>query len=179
MEGTTESPSLADADLGVGRRAALRVVARLGLASGLGAFSGCAALPGSARPPLVHVVGVERLPGESLEQRLALKLRIQNPNAEPLDFNGMSIELDVNNRPLAAGVSAEFGSIPRYGETVITVPVTVSATAMVRQMLGLTDGLPRGELPYTIRGRFAGGRMARWFGFEPTFATEGALSLPR
>lgn len=179
MDGTRESLPAVRTDPAISRRAALRVVAGLGVSSALVALSGCAALPGSARPPLVHVVGVERLPGESLEQRLALKLRIQNPNAEPLDFNGMSIELDVNNRPLAAGVSAEFGSIPRYGEAVITVPVTVSATAMVRQMLGLTDGLPRGELPYAIRGRFAGGRMARWFGFEPTFATEGALSLPR
>jgi hypothetical protein len=50
---------------------------------------------------------------------------------------------------------------------------------MVRQMLGLTDGLPRGELPYRLRGRFSGGRIARWMGTEPTFTTEGALKLPR
>lgn len=166
-----------------GRRRALAAAGRAGLgiaaitaAAGLG---GCAALPGSARPPQVHVVGVERVPGESLEQRLSLRLRIQNPNAEPLDFNGLSLTLDVNNRPLAVGVSAEFGSVPRYGEALITVPVTVSASSSDRQMLGLVDGLPRGELPYLLRGRFAGGRMARWFGFEPTFATEGALRLPR
>lgn len=179
MDSTDHPPPIAEPSSATSRRAALGALSRMCLSSGLVFVSGCAALPGMARPPLVHVVGVERLPGEALEQRLALKLRIQNPNAEPLDFNGLSIELDVNNRPLATGVSAEFGSIPRYGEAVITVPMTVSATAMVRQMLGLTDGLPRGELPYAIRGRFAGGRMARWFGFEPTFATEGALSLPR
>lgn len=162
------------------RREGLRALSGASLmALGVVALSGCALMPGAMRPPSVHVVGIERVAGEALEQRFALKLRIQNPNPEPLDFGGMTVELDVNQRPLATGVSADFGSVPRLGEALVTVVVSVSASNVVRQMIGLSDGLPRGELPYQLRGRFTGGRIARVLGIEPTFATEGALRLPR
>ena len=49
---------------------------------------GCAALQG--RDPLnVSVAGIEPLQGEGLELRLLVKLRVQNPNDAPVDYNGV------------------------------------------------------------------------------------------
>jgi LEA14-like dessication related protein len=143
----------------------------------LAALTGCAVLPGR-EPPRINVVGIEALRGEGIELRFALKLRVQNPNEVALDYNGVSLDLEVNGRPLASGVANVSGSIERFGEAVITVPVTVSLTAALRQMLGWADGPPRGELPYRLRGRFAGGYAGGFLGGS-AFASEGTLKLPQ
>ena len=165
-----------------GRRQALRPMAAALLAAAVAAplLAGCSSLPG-LEPPRVHVVGVERLRGEGLEWRLALKLRVQNMGSIPLTFEGLALDLDVNGRPLASGVLAEGGTVPRFGELLVTVPVTVSATAAVRQMLGLMDGSTPRELPYVLRGRLAGGPVAAMaaLGAGVSFTSEGSLKLPR
>lgn len=139
--------------------------------------AGCAGLPGQ-EPLKVHVVGLDSLPGEGFELRFALKLRVQNPNGVAFDYDGIALDLDVNGRNLASGVSAERGTIGRFGEAVITVPVSVSAVAAVRQMFGFIDGRSkssvRGELPYALRGRLGSGLL----GSLP-FAAEGTLKLPQ
>jgi LEA14-like dessication related protein len=152
--------------------------AAVGLAATIAAMvlGGCAALP-NREPLRVNLVGLERLKGEGFELRFAVKLRVQNPNESAIEFDGISIDLDVNGRPLASGVSAEAGTVPRFGELVITVPVSVSASAAVRQMIGLIDGAPRGEMPYAVRGRFAGGGVVGLFG-GARFSAEGSLKLP-
>ena len=43
------------------------------------AATACASLSGSD-PPRVSVAGIEALPGEGLELRFLVKLRVQNPN---------------------------------------------------------------------------------------------------
>ncbi|MFM7704156.1 MAG: LEA type 2 family protein [Rubrivivax sp.] len=164
------------------RRQAARVLAA-GLLAATGAgtlLGGCASLPGM-EPPRVSVVGVERLRGEGLEWRLALKLRVQNMGSVALSFDGLAVDLDVNGRRLASGVLSEAGTIARYGEVVLTVPVSVSATAAVRQMLGLMDGSAPRELPYVLRGRISGGPVAGMtlLGGSVSFTAEGSLLLPR
>ena len=54
------------------------------------ALSGCASLL-DREPVRVNVVGVEPLRGEGLEARLALKLRIVNPNDAAITYDGLSV----------------------------------------------------------------------------------------
>ena len=52
-------------------------------------LSACALLPN--RDPLaINVVGIEPLPSQDLEMRFAVKLRLQNPNESPIDYNGVA-----------------------------------------------------------------------------------------
>jgi len=97
-------------------------------------LSGCATLSGSDAPN-VRVVGMEPLPSEGLEVRFALKLRVQNPNESALMYDGMSVNLDLDGRGLASGVSDSAGEIPRFGEALLTVPVSISAFSAIRQLL--------------------------------------------
>jgi hypothetical protein len=53
----------------------------------LGAASGCATL-GRTDPLAVGVAGIEPLPGEGLELRLAVTIRVQNPNDAPVEYTG-------------------------------------------------------------------------------------------
>lgn len=118
------------------------------------AVSACAGLSGSD-PPRVSVAGIEALPGEGLELRFLVKLRVQNPNEGAIDYRGISMELDLMGQPFASGVSDAAGSVPRFGEAVIGVPATVSAMNAVRQMLGLPSRDVR-RLDYRLRGKLAG-----------------------
>lgn len=134
-------------------------------------LAACAAF--SKRDPLnVPVAGIQPLAGEGLELRMAVKLRIQNPNDMALDYNGVALDLEVNGRRLASGVSDARGSVPRFGETVLSVPVTISAFSAARQALGLADHIGLEEVPYVLRGKLAGGM----FGTQ-RFVEKGTLNL--
>lgn len=116
---------------------------------------GCAGM-GLREPMQVNLVGLDPLPGEGMEIRMAAKLRVQNPNDTALDYDGVSIALDLRGNTFATGVSAERGSVPRFGETVITVPVSVSALAAVRQFIGMaTTNQQKPAADYALRGRLS------------------------
>lgn len=137
-------------------------------------LSACALFPN--RDPLhINVVGIEPLQSQDLEVRFAIKLRVQNPNDTAIDYNGVALDLEVNGRPLAAGVADQQGSIPRFSETVLTVPVSVSAFSVLRQTLGLsqTQTQSLNNLPYVLRGKLAGGLFGTM-----RFVDRGTLDLP-
>lgn len=136
------------------------------------ALSACALLPN--RDPLnINVVGIEPLQSQDMEVRFAVKIRVQNPNDTPIDYNGVALDLEVNGQPLASGVSAQSGSIARFSETVLTVPVSVSAFSVLRQTLGLSQTQTLNNLPYVLRGKLAGGLFGTM-----RFTDTGKLSLP-
>jgi LEA14-like dessication related protein len=134
----------------------------------------CASMP--ARDPLqVTVAGIEPLTGEGLELRLLVKLRVQNPNDTPIEFSGAALNLDVMGRRFASGVSDQAGTVPRFGEAIVSVPVTVSMLRMARQFMGMLDGQPVTSISYTMSGKLQG--MGP-FGAQ-RFSAQGAFELPQ
>jgi len=132
--------------------------------------AGCALAGGD--PIRVQLVDLEPLQGQGMELRLAARLRVQNPNGTPIDYDGIAIELEVRGTALASGVSDAHGTIPRYGEAVVTVPVTVSALALVRQAIGLASG-DRSKIDYVLRGKVGGPSFG-----GVRFESRGELELP-
>jgi LEA14-like dessication related protein len=135
-------------------------------------LTGCATLP-HQDPLSIAVAGVEPLPGEGLELRLAIRVRIQNPNDAPIEYTGAALTLEMNGRRLASGVSAAIGTVPRYGETVLTIPVTVSAFDMARQVLGFANAPDERDVRYRVRGKLEAG----WLGTR-RFTSDGVFELP-
>jgi len=131
---------------------------------------GCAAL--QTKDPLnVTVAGIEPLQGQGLELRLAVKLRVQNPNEDPVEYDGVAVEMNVQGKTFATGVANVAGTVPRFGETVVTVPVTISAFRMARQVMGAMKGGGLGKIDYEMKGKLN-------TGFSPTrFATRGSFDL--
>ncbi|MEI7445607.1 MAG: LEA type 2 family protein [Burkholderiales bacterium] len=155
----------------------MRTLARVLVALALALLAGCAGLvPGT--PLEVNLVGLEPLPGQGMEGRFLARLRVQNPNDRPVDYDGVSIELDVRGSRLATGVSDATGSVPRFGEAVIEVPVSVPVTALVRQALGFATG-DRTKVDYRLRGRLAGpGFGGARFDASGEFALPPGLAAP-
>ena len=83
------------------------------------------------------------------ELRLLVRLRLQNPNDAAVDYDGVYLQLDVQDKTFATGVSDKGGTLPAFGESLISVPVSVSAMRMARQFTGMLDGTPVVDLrPY-------------------------------
>jgi len=76
---------------------------------------------------------------------------VQNPNEQPVDFDGVYIELDLRGSRFATGVSDEKGTVPRFGEAVVSVPVSVPVSAVVRQALSFAGG-DRTRADYRLSG---------------------------
>ena len=144
-------------------------------------LAGCASLA-YREPVRINVVGLEPIPGEGMEMRFKVKLRVQNPNETAIDFDGLALDLDLNGRPFASGVSAHSGSVARFGEALIEIPVSVSAIAVVRQALGVIEGADdaKAEVPYALRRRLAGGLLGGMrFSDSCTLKLPEPLKTPR
>jgi len=136
------------------------------------ALAGCATL--NAEDPLeVTVAGIEPLQGEGMELRLNVKLRIQNPNDAPLDYDGAYVKLEVQGRTFATGVSDATGTVPRFGEALVEVPVTASVLRVVRNVMGMMQDAP----PEQVRYRMTGKLSTTGFGSR-RFSAEGEFKLP-
>jgi LEA14-like dessication related protein len=136
-------------------------------------LSACAGLSG--RDPLqVSVAGIDPLPGAGLEMRMIVKLRVQNPGETPVDYDGVYVKLDVLDKTFASGVSDEKGSIPRFGESVISVPVTISTLRVALNTLGFVLGdKPPEKVRYKLSGKLAGPSFG-----STSFESDGELALP-
>ncbi|MDH4611689.1 LEA type 2 family protein [Pseudomonas sp. BN102] len=132
----------------------------------------CASL--DPRDPLqVDLAGMEPIPGEGLEMRFKLKLRVQNPNEGAISYSGVALQLDLNELPLASGVSNQGGTVPGFSEQLIEVPISISAFSMLRQAWNLTGSSPMQNVPYALRGKLGGG-----FWGTRRFSDTGVLRIP-
>jgi len=98
------------------------------------------------------------------------------------------VQLDVEGKTFATGVSDARGTVPRFGEALVEVPVTVSAFRMARQVVGAMgsmgggkpmDGSPMGKIWHDLSGKLSGsGFSSVRFGSKGEFALPGAASGP-
>jgi hypothetical protein len=135
-------------------------------------LSACASMPG--REPLqVTVADIESLPGEGMELRMLVKLRVQNPSESALEYDGVYVKLEVQGKTYATGISDEQGVIPRFGEAVVEVPVTISAVRAALNAYGLMRGGAPEKLNYHASGHFGGSVFG-----SMSFSAEGDVALP-
>ncbi len=139
----------------------------------LALLAACAMLP-DGEPLQVNVADIESLDGQGLEWRMLVKLRVQNPNDAPVEYDGVYLKLDVLDTTFATGVSDERGTIPRFGEALVSVPVTVSTINVVRHAIGIAvDGKPPEKISYRLEGKLNSP------GFGSTrFDSHGEIALP-
>jgi hypothetical protein len=135
------------------------------------AATGCATLP---EPLQVTVAGIEPLPGEGMELRMLVKLRIQNPNDSEVTYDGAAVRINVMRRTFATGVSNGAGSLPRFGEAIVEVPVTVSVLRMAAQVLGMLDGKPVDRVQFDMTGRLHTGNFG-----AARFSANGDFEIPK
>jgi len=91
----------------------------------------------------------------------------------PLDYNGVSVQMEVRGKRFATGVSDTAGSVPRFGETIVAVPVSVSVFRIAHQAIDIMTDEYRGKLTYEMTGKLAGPTFHR-----AHFRSSGEFTLP-
>ena len=140
----------------------------LAIAVGLSAFAGCSTL--DSRDPLqVSVAAIEPIQekGDGMELQMLVRLRVQNPNSTPIDYDGAYVKVEVQDRTFATGVSDVGGTLPGFGEALVEVPVTIPMLRMVRHFIGMADDPPSEQIRYSMSGKLGSHR----------FNTTGEFSL--
>ena len=67
--------------------------------------------------------------------------------------------------------------MPAFGESLISVPVSVSAMRMARQFTGMLDGTPVDKISYKLTGKLGGSLLAtRRFETQGEFALSGVTA---
>lgn len=124
---------------------------RLTLLSVAAALAGCAHQK-LDKPIDVSMANVETLEHTPTEFRYRVALRIQNPNQKDASYSGASVALMLAGKRIGTGVASAGGTVPRLGETIVKINVTVSDLAAVRQAIGMY-GAPDRRIDCVINGQ--------------------------
>lgn len=119
-------------------------------------------------------MSVDPLDGEGLELRMLVKLRVVNPNDQPIEYDGVYVKLEVQDYTVATGVSDEMGTVPRFGDSVIPVRVNVSLVDVARHAISVLNG--GGAMPENLRYHLEGKLNGPLFG-STRFQSDGTLNL--
>lgn len=114
--------------------------------------AGCASLVSDVDPPKVTMDSFRSLPSDSGAPRFEIKLRVQNPNKEPLDIVGISYGIEILNRELVSGVTNDVPRIESYGEGVVTLEASLQMFQLLRLLAGLGTA-PTEELDYRFSAK--------------------------
>lgn len=138
---------------------------------GLLALAGCATYPGSIEPTRVSLADVSMLEFGLIEQKLGLKLRVQNPNNVAVPIEGLSYELELNGKSFAQGVAHPQTQVPEFGSAEIDTEAVSNLSSLISQLGQLQKDQ---KLQYRLKGKLYSGR---WQGAR-LFDAEGEISLP-
>jgi LEA14-like dessication related protein len=148
----------------------LRLIAFLFLS--LAMLVGCATFMPQLDPPKISLVNFRSLPTEGNAPRFEIKLRVVNPNKQPLDIAGISYSVELLDKELITGVANQIPPIDGYGEGIVTLDAGLQLLELLRLMASL--GAARTEpLEYRFTAKID------FNGFMPTQRLEesGEISL--
>lgn len=117
-------------------------------------LAACTAIPVNLQTPDISFVAMRALEANLFEQRLEVRLRVQNPNDIELPVNGLDVDVELANEPFAHGVSAREFVVPARGEAEFDMIVTANAaTALLK--LAKSDRKSLEEVGYRVSGKLS------------------------
>jgi LEA14-like dessication related protein len=114
----------------------------------------CSSLVPHLETPKLSIVNVEVLKSELWEQRMKVRMRVQNPNDRALPIKGLSYVVDVAGQEFAHGVSAESFIVPALGEAEFDMSVTANMASALLRILGGKNSVGD-QVEYRLRGKVA------------------------
>lgn len=115
--------------------------------------AGCAALPTNLETPEVSFVGLRTVEASVFEQRLEVRLKVQNPNDIELPVNGLDVDIELAEEPFAHGVSAREFVVPAGGEAEFDMLVTANAATALLKIAGADHKTD--SIGYRIKGKLS------------------------
>lgn len=114
--------------------------------------SGCSVFGPKFETPKLDIVGLELLESGFFQQRVRVRMKVQNPNARELPVKGINADLELAGERFASGVSAAEFVVPAFGESEFDMVVTGNMAVALLRLLG-SDRKNRKEVDYRISGK--------------------------
>ncbi|SEE54590.1 LEA type 2 family protein [Pseudomonas coleopterorum] len=148
------------------------VLRSIGLLSVL-ALTGCATwFTGNYEDPKVHLVKVEVVKANLLQQRFILRFRIDNPNRRSLPVRGMSYSVRLEDMLLSEGETSDWFSVAGRSGEYYEVPVRTNLWQHVRELSKLLKH-PDRPIRYELRGELRTGVL---FGHDVVLNHTGEIN---
>ena len=135
---------------------------------------GACALTSKFIAPRLSVVDVQIEHGDLWEQRLKVRMRVQNPNDRRLPVKGLEYTLEVEGQQLASGASVASFVVPPMGEAEFDMDVTTNLAGALLKLLGRGSEAPARSVAYRLTGRIA---LAEGLMRSIPFEERGSFSL--
>lgn len=147
------------------------VLRSIGLLSLLG-LTGCATwFTGNYQDPQVHLVKVEVVKANMLQQRLILRFRIDNPNGRSLPVRGMSYSVRLEDMLVTEGDASDWFSVAANSGEYYELPVRTNLWQHARELSRLLKHPERG-IRYELRGELRTGVL---FGHDVVLNHTGVI----
>jgi LEA14-like dessication related protein len=117
-------------------------------------LSGCSLFVPKLETPKLSVVNVELQKSDIWEQRMKVRMRVENPNDRPIPVKGLTVALDVQGQELAHGVSGASFNVPALGEAEFDMNMTANMAGALLKLLGSNNQLGD-SVDYRVRGKLS------------------------
>ena len=134
------------------------------------ALAGCAALPLNLKTPGISFVGLKTVEASVFEQKLEVRLKVNNPNSIELPVNGLDVDIELAGEPFAHGVSARELVVPALGEAEFDMNVTANAATALLKIAGEKKS---DAIGYKLKGK-----LSTKLGMVRTIPFEESGTLP-
>ena len=115
-------------------------------------LSGCAGLDYREGRVDVRIVELQLVESTLMEQRFLVRLRLQNHYQRALSVNGISFDLELNDKAFASGVSNQTILLPAFGEGTLELKLSSTIFGLIRQLQSVQE-LEHKPFRYQISGR--------------------------
>ncbi|MEZ5498353.1 MAG: LEA type 2 family protein [Steroidobacteraceae bacterium] len=116
------------------------------------ALGGCGGLT-RLQAPNLSIISLQVEKSDLLEQRLKLRMRVQNPNDRELPVKGLSYTVEVAGEDFGRGVSGAGFVVPAFGEAEFDMFLTTNLAGGLIRLLGTLNDSQRDALDYRIVGK--------------------------
>lgn len=119
----------------------------------------CASFDRDYERPKVDLVGISKSETDTEVLQFTLRLRIVNPNAEPIKLGGIYYELSLDGIEVITGTANNLPTIEGYSDAVVSVRSAAGLINSVRFASRLMENQDK-EIPYKLRAKL--GSSSRW-----------------
>ncbi len=116
------------------------------------ALCGCSLFVPKVQAPHLTVVGIELQKGSLWQQKLKVRMHVDNPNDRVLPIKGITYTLDVNGQEFAHGESAASFVVPPLGEAEFDMNMTAN---MAGTIISLLSHGSDASVDYHLAGRIS------------------------
>lgn len=124
------------------------------LALGAALLAGCSGKGDIAfEPPVLSLSSFGLLPSEGKAPRIAIGLRVVNPNGTPLRMRGLSYTVALEGHRMVTGVTSRLAEVPPYAETEVELNSPIDLISSLKLFNELINTPGRQTLKYSLNAR--------------------------